>query len=61
MYIVTFIVTLIILIIAALVFGYGLIQLKKNNGRARTTMTTGFIIALAGIIIAAILSGAFSI
>ena len=61
MYIVTFIVTVIILIIAALVFGYGLIQLKNENKKARTTMGTGFVIALAGIIVAAILSGAFSI
>jgi hypothetical protein len=61
MYIVTFIVTLIILIIAAVTFGYGLIQLHNNNGKARTTMGTGFLIALAGIIVAAILSGAFSV
>ena len=61
MYIVTFIVSLIILIIAAVVFAYGLVQLHKNNGKARATMGTGFIIALAGIVVAAIISGAFSI
>ena len=61
MYIVTFIVSLIIFLIAAILFVYGLVQLHKNNGRARSTMGMGFIIGLVGIMVAAVLFGGFSV
>ena len=61
MYIVTFIVSIVLFLAAASWFCYGLIQLHRNNQQARTTMGTGFIIALVAVILAAILFGGFSV
>jgi hypothetical protein len=50
----TFIVAIIFIIVAAILFGIGLVRLyKKSNLQARGIMSTGFIIGLVGIVIAA--------
>jgi hypothetical protein len=61
MYIVTSIIVIVFTIAAAAVFGYGLRQLRTENPKARSTMSTGFIIGLIGVVIAAITYGGFSI
>lgn len=61
MNLVTFIVTLIFCLIAAIISGYALVQIHKNNQKARCTFTIGFGFWLSGIIIAAILFGFFSL
>jgi hypothetical protein len=50
----TFIVTIVLIFLAAILFGSGLVRLyKKSYVRARSIMSTGFIIGLLGIVIAA--------
>jgi len=61
MHTVTFIVALIFFLIAAIISGFALVQISKNEARARNTLTTGFSFWLFGIVIAAILFGFFSL
>ena len=58
---VTFIVALVFCLIAAILSGYALVQLHRNNQKARSTLVTGFGFWLFGIVIAAILFGFFSL
>jgi hypothetical protein len=61
MHIVTFIVALIFFLAAAIISGFALAQISRNEARARNTLTTGFSLWLLGIVLAAILFGFFSL
>jgi hypothetical protein len=62
MYFVTFIAALVILLVAAGIFVYGLAQYVQNkNVQARNNISRGYFVALMGIIAAAIIFGVFSV
>ena len=61
MHTVTFIVALVFFLTAAIITGFALAQISKNEARARNTLTTGFSFWLFGIVLAAILFGFFSL
>ena len=57
----TFIITLVFFLTAAVISGFAMAQLSKNDARARNTLTMGFGFWLLGIVLAAILFGFFSL
>ena len=61
MHFVTFIVALVFCLIAASLLGYGLVQLHRDNGRARGLISSGFMVWLLGILVSAIIFGVFSL
>ena len=62
MYFVTFIAALVIILVAAGIFIYGLAQYVQNkNVQARDNISKGYFVALIGIIAAAIIFGVFSV
>ena len=62
MYFVTFIAALVILLVAAGIFIYGLAQyVQKKNAQARNNISRGYFVALVGIMAAAIIFGVFSL
>ncbi|MFC1986024.1 hypothetical protein ACFLWC_03420 [Chloroflexota bacterium] len=61
MHTVTFIVALIFFLIAAIISGFALVLISRNEARARNTLTTSFSFWLFGIALAAILFGFFSL
>jgi hypothetical protein len=61
MHTVTFIVALVFFLTAAIITGFALAQISKNEAGARNTLTTGFSLWLFGIVLAAILFGFFSL
>ena len=61
MYFVTFVVALVILLVAAGIFIYGLAEYVQNkNAQARNNISRGYFVALIGIIAAAIIFGVFA-
>lgn len=62
MLLVTFIVAIVLILLAAILFGSGLVRLYQNsNLRARGLMSTGFMFGLLGIVAAAIIFNIFNI
>jgi hypothetical protein len=62
MYFVTFIAALVIILVAAGIFIYGLAQyVQEKNAEARNNISRGYFVALIGIIAAAIIFGVFSV
>ena len=61
MYLLTFIVALVFFLAAAIIFLYGLMQLHHDDRRARSTISSGFMVGLAGVVIAAIIFGVFNL
>jgi Na+(H+)/acetate symporter ActP len=61
MYFVTFIVALVFIVVAASLFGRGLVSIYQKNERARGLISSGFMVGLLGVIISAIIFGFFSI
>ncbi|MFC2058564.1 hypothetical protein ACFLTS_02835 [Chloroflexota bacterium] len=61
MHIVTFIVAIVFCVAAAVVSGYALVRLARNDTKARGTLEAGFGLWLFGIVISAILFGFFSL
>ena len=62
MYFVTFIAALVILLVAAGIFIYGLAEYVQNkNVQARNNIRRGYFVALIGVIAAAIIFGVFSV
>jgi len=49
------------LLIAAILFGRGLVRLYQDNRKARGLISSGFIAGLLGVVAAAIIFGFFSI
>ena len=58
---ISFIVALIFLVIAAVVFCYGLAQLSKDKPQAQNTISAGLMTGLVGIVVTTILFGFFSL
>ena len=61
MYFVSFIVALVLFIIAACLFGWGLVRLHEDNQKARGLISSSFLVGLLVIIIPAILFGFFNL
>ncbi len=62
MHLVTFIIVAVFVLAAILFFGGGLIRLyRKNDERARSLISTGFMIGLLGVVIAVIIFDVFSV
>jgi len=61
MHFVSFIVALVLFIIAAYLFGWGLVKLHQDNRKARGLITGAFYVGLLVIIIPAILLGFFNL
>lgn len=61
MYFVSFIVVLVFILVAASLFGRGLVRLYQKNERARGLISSGFMVGLLGVIISAIIFGFFSL
>ncbi len=61
MHFVSFIVALVLFVIAACLFGMGLVKLHENNGKARGLISSAFIVGLFVIIVPAILFGFFNL
>jgi len=62
MHLVTFLVVLAFILVAAILFGLGLVKLHQNNNRqARGLISTGFMCGLLGIVVAVIIFGVFNL
>ena len=61
MHFVTFIVAFIFCLVAAILFGRGLVKLYQGNEQSRGLISSGFMVWLLGILITAILFVVFSL
>jgi hypothetical protein len=61
MHFVTFIVAFIFILAAAILFGRGLVRLYQGNGQSRNLISSGFMVGLLGVLIAAIVFGFFNL
>ena len=62
MHYVTLIVALVFILIAIILFGYGLVRLYQGkNDKSRGLISTGFMVGLWGVVISAIIYGFFSL
>lgn len=61
MHFVSFIVVLVFILIAACLFGRGLVRLYQGNEKSRGLISSGFMVGVWGIVITAILFGFFSL
>ena len=61
MYTVTTIVAVVFIVVAAILFGLGLVKLYQNNQKARGLISSGFFVGLLGVVISAIIFGFFSL
>jgi len=61
MHFVSFIVVLVFILIAACLFGRGLVRLHQGNEKSRGLIASGFMVGVWGIVVAAILFGFFSL
>lgn len=61
MYTVTTIVAFVFILVAAILFGRGLVRLYQHNQKARGLISSGFIVGLLGVVISAIIFGFFSL
>jgi hypothetical protein len=60
-YFVSFIVALVFMVVAACLFGQGLVRLYRDNRRGRGLISSGFGVGLLGIIITAVIFGFFNL
>jgi hypothetical protein len=56
----TFLVSLPLFLISAGIFGYALVQVRRDNPRARDTMTIGVEVGFLAVVVAAIVFSFFS-
>jgi hypothetical protein len=61
MYFVSFILALVFILVAASLFGRGLVRIYQGNKRARGLISSGFMVGLLGVITTAIIFGVFSL
>jgi hypothetical protein len=61
MHFVTFIVVFVFILAAAILFGRGLVRLYQGNKQSRGLISSGFMVGLLGVVIAAIIFGFFSL
>jgi succinate dehydrogenase/fumarate reductase cytochrome b subunit len=61
MHLVTFIVVGVLLLIAAILFLSGIVNIYQGNEKARNLVSSGFMVGVWGVVIAAILFGFFNL
>jgi FtsH-binding integral membrane protein len=61
MHIVTFLVAALFIIIAAILFGLGLVRLYRDNDKARGLISSGFMVGLLGVVVAVVIFGFFNL
>ena len=61
MHLVTFIVAFVFILVAAILFGCGLVKLYQGNKGSRNLVSSGFMVGLLGVIISVILFGFFNL
>jgi hypothetical protein len=61
MHFVSFIVAFVLILVAAVLFGRGLVRLYQDNQKARGLISSGFMVGLLGVVIAVILFGFFNL
>jgi len=62
MHLITFIVALVFILVAAILFGRGLVKLyQKKNRQSRGLISTGFMFGLLGVVITAIVFNVFNL
>jgi uncharacterized BrkB/YihY/UPF0761 family membrane protein len=61
MHFVTFIVAFVFILAAATLFGRGLVKMYQGNNQSRNLISSGFMVGLLGVLIAAIIFGVFSL
>lgn len=61
MHFVTFIVAAVFFLVAAVLFGRGLVKLYRDNNKARGLISSGFAVGLLGVVAAAVIFGFFSL
>ena len=61
MFTVTFIVVVVSVVLAVLFWGRGLVFIFRGGDKARGMLSTGFLIGICGVVIAAILYGFFNL
>ena len=61
MYFVSFIVALIFMVVALCLFILGLMRLYRGKSQSRALISSGFVTALVGIIVTAVIYGFFTI
>jgi FtsH-binding integral membrane protein len=61
MHLITFIIAFIFFLVAAIIFGLGLMSLHQKRARARGFISSGFMVGLLGVVIAAIVFGVFNL
>lgn len=60
MHFVTFIVAFVFILAAAVLFGRGLVKLYQGSEQSRGLISSGFMVGLLGVLIAAVVFGVFS-
>jgi hypothetical protein len=61
MHFVTFIVAFVFILAAAILFGRGLVKMYQGNGKSRSLISSGFMVGLLGVLVAAIIFGVFNL
>jgi len=61
MFFVSFIVILVFILVAAILFSCGIVKLYQGNKKSRSLISSGFMVGLWGVVIAAIIFGFFSL
>ena len=61
MHVVSFIVAFLFILVAAFIFGRGLVRLYQDSPRAQGLISSGFMVGVLGVLIATIIFGFFSL
>ncbi len=61
MHIMTFIVAFVFILVAAILFGSGLVRLYQDNRKARGLISSGFMVGLLGVVVAVVIFGFFNL
>jgi hypothetical protein len=61
MLIISFIICAVVFFVAAVLFGRGLVNMHGEKENARSLISSGFVVGLIGVVIAAIVFGVFTV
>ena len=61
MHFVTFIVALVFILVAAILFALGLVKLYRSKEKSRCLVSSGFMVGIWGVVVAAIIFGFFNL
>jgi hypothetical protein len=61
MHLITFFIVLFFVLLAVILFGSGLVNIYQGNRKARGLVSSGFMLGLLGVVIAAIVFGFFNL